>query len=256
MTNININIDFSVFQNELRRELHSHIVSLQILLENLNENSITNREVKLGILGIQMPLIPNHNLVMSKNEINKAFISTIRSFQNFIDKLIALIEFFKKEYKTEYDIKSSLDFDIFLQKKLNEIINEISTDKSLNFPKKLQKLNIDEDTKKILLGYSTLRNNLEHHKDVSSKDTELNFFVTSIYVNDIELTELNQIIEKGSVIDVRKKTKTRLISKGENVEIFESEIFEIIFTLSELISSELINSTFKILETNNSEKQI
>ena len=170
--------------------------------------------------------------------------------------MIALIEFFKKEYKTEYDIKSSLDFDIFLQKKLNEIINEISTDKSLNFPKKLQKLNIDEDTKKILLGYSTLRNNLEHHKDVSSKDTELNFFVTSIYVNDIELTELNQIIEKGSVIDVRKKTKTRLISKGENVEIFESEIFEIIFTLSELISSELINSTFKILETNNSEKQI
>jgi hypothetical protein len=245
-----IGIDLIYYQKELRSELHSHIISLQILLENLNDTSTSNRVVNLGILPFEMSLIGFDTQKIIVNEINKSFISAIRSFQNFIDKLIAIIEFFKGEYKTEIDIKSNEEFNTFLQKKIDEIINKVSTDKSLNFPKKLQKFTIDESTRKILLSYTLLRNNLEHHKDISSNDTELNFFISSIYVNNEEFLDLNQTIQKGSTIELRKKSMIRLIKKGEKVEILEKEIFEIIFTLSELISLELINATYEILKTN------
>ncbi|NHN26251.1 hypothetical protein FIA58_011235 [Flavobacterium jejuense] len=247
MYNFKVDINVSVYRDELRRELHSHILSLQILLENINNDSILNREVKLGNL-IKMPLLIHERQVIIKNEINKTFISTIRSFQNFIDKLIATTDLFNREYKNDYEIKSKKEFNSFLQKQLDEMINKVSTNRYFGFSDKLKKFNIDENTKEILMGYTTLRNNLEHHKDISSKDTELNFFVTSVYVNNNELQELNQLLEQGSSINVRKKSITRLINKGEKVEILEKEIFEIIFTLSELISVEFINATYENLK--------
>jgi hypothetical protein len=62
---------------------------------------------------------------------------------------------------------------------------------------------------------------------------------------------LNQILKKGSTLEVRGKIIERIINKGEKVKILENEIFEIIFTLSEIISLHFINSTYEILNKNN-----
>ncbi|MEQ3690020.1 MAG: hypothetical protein ABNG98_00735 [Flavobacterium sp.] len=250
--NLQINFDLSYYQIELRKEMHSHIITLQILIDTLKRDfDLNNKKISLGILGIEMPLITNDNDSIIINEINKTFISAIRTFQNFIDKLIAVIELFKNKIRAEYNIHGQKEFDIFLNNKLETFINKVSTDRSLNFPKKLNQFNLEEQLNEILLGYSTLRNNLEHHKDVSSKETILKFYVTSLYVDNLEMETLNQILKKGSTLEVRGKIIERIINKGEKVKILENEIFEIIFTLSEIISLHFINSTYEILNKNN-----
>ncbi|HEX7412557.1 MAG TPA: hypothetical protein VF411_00835, partial [Bacteroidia bacterium] len=199
-------------------------------------------EIIIG-LGGKMPIKQLNKERFRQQELNKSYISIIRSFQNFIDKLIAIIDLTTKRILVDRNLNSEQDLNDYLQQMEDKSIQSVSKDRKLNFPKKLDYFEIEEITKEILTGYSGLRNNLEHHKDIASKDTIFKSFVLTLYVNDIEVTSLPYNALKGDSLVMKNIVTERLIKQGTTVQISETEIYNIAYTLGKVICLNIIQKT-------------
>jgi hypothetical protein len=169
---INIDIDLSIYESQLRGEIASDLATLQIVFEAItNPNYIQSKYVlrqKITIAEIALP--PTEFL--ERREINKCFKSIIGSLQDYMDRLISILRL-KSELITLPAITTKEQLNDFLTKKIETHILEVSTDRSLNVPKKLNiLLNKPEHQvyKEAIQSYFDLRNGLEHHKGVAKTD--------------------------------------------------------------------------------------
>jgi hypothetical protein len=246
MVKISLHFDVNNYGDKLAQELDSHVISLKCILKSIDDDFyLTFSEVKIGIGGMKLTNIEKAEF--RNQELKKAFISIIRSFQNFVDKLIAITEFVSKTHVAETSVRNESELNEYLQMMEEKAIHEVSTDRKLNFPKKLEYLTVQDPLKEILLGYSLLRNNLEHHKDIASKDAIFKLLVSTMFVNGKEITELPFNVKKGDLVGYAAKVIERTIVKGTKIEILETEIHETVFTLGKIIAPSLIDSTMKRL---------
>lgn len=240
VTKIPLNLNLNNYRLQLGLELNSHVIALKVILKSIDDDSYQQfSEMNIG-LGGKMPLSIFDKEIFRQQEINKAYISIIRSFQNFIDKIIAAEKFVSSRHSAEKDVSSFKELEEYVQLMEDRSIQEVSTDKTLSFPKKLDCLQIDNPIREILLGYSILRNNLEHHKDIASKDTILKLLISTLYINEIEVTNIPFEVKEGDILEHRSKVIERAISIGTKVKMLESEINEIVYTIQNEVAFNIV----------------
>jgi hypothetical protein len=167
-----ISINISVYANQLRGEIGSDLTTLQIVLGTIANGTYLSNSYSLrqGMLISQIPQPPQDFL--EKREINKCFKSIIASLQDYMDKLIALIRLTNEPIVPPLGA-SQKDIDNLLQEKFKSIVMKVSTEVSLNIPKKLDlvlETTANNEIKTALKSYFDLRNGLEHHKGIAKRN--------------------------------------------------------------------------------------
>jgi hypothetical protein len=105
---------------------------------------------------------------LKQRELNKCFKSIIGSLQDFMDKLIAAMRFSEENINLHIG-HSKEELDSIFQK-ISDLVVNVSTDHSLNIPRKLDIIfsnSKNEEIKVSIQSYFDVRNGLEHHKGIA-----------------------------------------------------------------------------------------
>lgn len=172
-----ISVDIKHFANQLRGDISGDLTSLQIILsdstaENLSTSSYTLQQ---GLLKSEVSVPPLEFL--RQREINKCFKSVMGSLQDYMDKLIAVINMTKEVVELQSGMTEAGIQDI-IGEKYREVLMKVATDGSLRIPSKLDLLLFEpsaQDIKTAILSFYSIRNGLEHHKGISKKEQELTY---------------------------------------------------------------------------------
>jgi hypothetical protein len=164
-----INIDLNIYADQLRGEISSDLKTLQIIDDAVaHENySTIGYQLRQGSLSSNVSVPPIEYLKL--REISKCFKSIIGSLQDYMDKLIAVTRL-----STERIVPTASanveDIMALLQEKFATHLINVSADRSLNIPRKLDLLlGAPEklDIKEAVQSYFDIRNGLEHHKGIA-----------------------------------------------------------------------------------------
>ncbi|NOU16900.1 MAG: hypothetical protein HOO91_05010 [Bacteroidales bacterium] len=167
-----INIDLNKFADQLYGEISSDLKTLQIINDavKLENYSTTCYTLTQGSLTSTVSVPPIEFL--KQRELNKCFKSIISSLQDYMDKLIAIHRLGGEDIIPPSGSKIE-DVGILLQSKFAELLLKVSSDLTLNIPKKLEILLVNhknEEIKVSVQSYFDVRNGLEHHKGIAMKD--------------------------------------------------------------------------------------
>ena len=172
-----INIDLSVYESKFRGEIASDLTALQITYDAISYPDYNNRKyiLKQGftISEISVPPID----FLQQREINKCFKSIIGSLQDYMDNLIALLRLKSEKITVTSNITMD-EISNFIQKKFEEHLLNVSTDRSMNIPQKL-KILLDQPEQQVykdsVQSYFDIRNGLEHHKGIAKTDRVIQY---------------------------------------------------------------------------------
>lgn len=172
-----INLDLSIYESQLRAEIASDLTSLQIIYDSISHTDYNSRKyiLKQGftISEISVPPID----FLQRREINKCFKSIMGSFQDYMDRLIAILRL-KSETITLEPNTSTDEIKNKLQEIIEKYLLDVSTDRTLNIPRKLRIiLDLPEHQvyKDSVQSYFDIRNGLEHHKGIAKVDRVLRY---------------------------------------------------------------------------------
>ncbi|WP_103072050.1 hypothetical protein [Aquimarina sediminis] len=232
---IQLNIDLDHFANQLQYLIFSDLMTVDIVYKKTSEPNFSSQEYFLekGFVKIELPKTPIN--VIRNREINKCFKSIMGEFQNYMDNLITCLKLKSTELHLEPPI-SDESVNIFLKEKFQEVLLDVSTDRSLNVPKKLNLL-LDENVlyKEVVQSFFNIRNGFEHHKSKSKKHNKicykrLGFASTSGY----EVTQPGPLgVNEGLVI--RVFNEELIYDQGSLIVITKDQLNDIAFNFVHFI---------------------
>ena len=172
---LRIDINLGTYESILRGAIASDLNALQITFDAISDPEYNTRKYILKqAFTISEIHIPPINFLQQR-EINKCFKSIIGSLQDYMDSLIAVLRL-KDDKLSLSGMRTSEDVNELLRGKFEEHLLNVSTDHSLNTPKKI-KLLLDQADHVVhidaLKSYFDVRNGLEHHKGIAKTDKEL-----------------------------------------------------------------------------------
>ena len=187
---INLTINLQFFHNKLVSYLDSHLIALQSTIRSIQDDSFNSSKMKnIGVMQMSM-LIPTPE-ILKQQEINKCFKACVSSLQDFMDNLIGIINMCKSDIRPDKVLTGREEVEKFLQKTQDKFIQDIARDKNLKVRNKLDMLKVDNPTiRKMLDGYFSIRNSIEHHKNITDRDVELIYREFKFLAGDIEIKTL------------------------------------------------------------------
>jgi len=172
-----IDINLSIYESQLRREIASDLTTLQITFDAISKPDFNNKHyiLRQGFTISQISVLPLDNL--KRREINKCYKSIIGSLQDYLDNLISILRL-KSENITVTFPMTQEEINNLLKSKFEKHLLEVSTDRSLNIPRKLNILLYKPEHqiyKESIQSYFDLRNGLEHHKGIAKEDRVIRY---------------------------------------------------------------------------------
>jgi hypothetical protein len=173
-----IAVDLSVYESRLRGQIGSDLNALQIVFGAISEPDYDKRKyiLKQGLTIAEIAVPPVDFL--QQREINKCFKSIIGSLQDYMDNLLAVLRLKNEKIalipKATTDEKTKL-----LQEKFSQHLLDVSTDRKLNIPEKLNLLlsRPEHQVYKVSLqSYFDVRNGLEHHKGIAKAERVIKYY--------------------------------------------------------------------------------
>lgn len=247
-----IQINLAVYADQLRGEISSDLTALKILDDAVENNTYSSSSYTLqqGMLKSDVPVPPLEFL--KQREINKCFKAIIGSLQDYMDKLIAVFKF--NEEKIIPPVGSSAkDIELLIQTKLASHLLDVSTDHSLNIPRKLEILlgtPENNDVKDSVQSYFNVRNGLEHHKGIAKADRVMTYkrmvLESTSGQEIIPLTPLGG----GEGIVLTVKDEDISYDKGGNLLITRQQLDGIVLYLQIQVIPTMQQEAGKIINTN------
>ncbi|MBI2589241.1 hypothetical protein HYW35_03530 [Candidatus Saccharibacteria bacterium] len=243
---MNININVNHYVDQLYRRLDEQLLSLRSVLRSiesggyaergvLSENSPTNIAITRQI----------NSSIAAQNEIRNAYCSIIRSFNDFIDELLAIRKLCSMPQKVDRDIHTKVELDEYISQQISMKAQKIGKDGHLSKP---QKIAILGKLKKFLAdavdGYFDLRSTIEHHKGVAQKDIKMNLYHMEYLVGGKPMLLNKPTILKNTTIAVKTAEQSSLIKKGMKIEMTESEIEDIVQTIKLFVAPQIAKQAF------------
>ena len=232
--NINVTINLSGFESELRQLIACDFRTLELISKQIVRNHRANNEfnIKQGITNVIFHF-PDKEIQIQR-EINKCFKSILGSVQDYLDKMLAILKL-KNESLALISVSSQDELNTLVNNKFSECVHNISIDRSLNVPKKINILLDDSDAieyKETLQSYFDLRNGLEHHKGVAKTDRIVKFKRMALITSGgIEIKKLPFIGKEDEGVFVKAIDEKIEFDKGGNLLLSESDVKNIIISL-------------------------
>lgn len=228
-----IQIDLLPFEQKFRGEVSSDLKTLLLIDEAVKSEDTVNKEyiLRLGYIHSEVPNPPIDYL--KAREIDKCFKSIMGSLQNYMDVLIAAIRL--KESEDVWSDESNMaEIEKVIQPKFQKHLMDVSTDKKLTVPTKLDLLFTKPESKQIrdaVQSYFDIRNGLEHHKGIAKVERELVY--KRIVMITSEGDEYNPLSVPKPGVGILMKTVDERISysKGGELMIARSILDAVVLNL-------------------------
>ena len=247
--NHNITVKIEVYEAILRKEIGSDLTCLDIVLEKLNKDFRNKKHILQQGMSFSEISIPDTEK-MKKREIIKCFKSIMGSFQDFIDKLVAVLKF-KDDCNIILPYPATLKYvPVLLERKLQSHIIKVSTNKKLDSRKKINLLfdkSEDEIYKESIKSYFDLRNAFEHHKSIAKEKRVIKYKRLGIESDGIELNGPKLLTPKNNVT-VKTYEENIEYDKGELIDFTEKQIKGIVFSLLIHVIQKLLIKVSKKLD--------
>jgi hypothetical protein len=221
----------------LRAQIGGDLTALQIVVDKISDPDYKNVSYSLKQdythAVISVPSIE----AIKQREINKCFKSIISSLQDYLDCLLATLNL-KKETITNITPLTEKGIRYIIQRKFNDHLTNISTNRSLNIPKKINIL-LDnpeyQSHKESLQSYFDIRNGLEHHKGIAKADRKIKFkrFAVTTKSGE-EIKELSIISGQDSLI-FKVLDDEIAYDKGNILMISKKQLDNIVISLVAII---------------------
>ena len=172
-----IDIDLNIYESILRGGIASDLTALQITYDAISHPDYNNRQyvLKQGFTTSVISVPPIDFL--QQREINKCFKSIIGSLQDYMDNLIAILRLKSEKIIPTPNITMD-EIRKLLQQKFEGHLLDVSTNRSLNVPKKLEIL-LDNPEHQVckdsVKSYFEIRNGLEHHKGIAKTNRVIRY---------------------------------------------------------------------------------
>ena len=236
MPNIPLHINLDVLRGRLSTQLDGNLTSLETVIESINNGAYAaNGFSTIGIL--KMTLSSPSPDVFKKQEINKCFKSSLSALQDFMDGLIAMKRMSASPIIMTKPVSSDEEIQAFIKETEERFIQEVSQDRKLKVPDKLEELNITELTiRAIVDGYFLIRNSLEHHKGLADRDITLIYREMTLVSGETEIDKLPFHTKENAGINLITRDISRIIPKNAQIEISELEMKNVINTIKVFVS--------------------
>lgn len=234
-----IQLNLSLFSQQLQDKICSDITTLQIINKLKDEENYPNEEASIesGIINFKFSQPPYEYLI--KRESLKCFKSIMGALQDYIDQLIASVELSKIEISTE-GLRTPEELLTRINKQFAEKVMEVSTNRSLSVPAKLKYLllpdkdNPIENNVKILESTQSLfdvRNGIEHHKGLASKDRKMHFRRIAIVTTSGQEVKAPGPIGSGEGINMALVDEEIHFDQGEQLLISIEQLNHIVLNI-------------------------
>ena len=242
-------INLKFFHYRISSDLDSHLVALQSTLRSIKDGTYSSSQMNnIGIMKMAM-LIPDPE-TLKKKEINKCFKACVGSLQDFMDSLIGAINMCKSDIRSSKALSGKEEIEKFLQETQDKFIQDVARNKSLKVKDKLDLLQVTEPTiRKMVDGYFSTRNSIEHHKSFADRDVELVYREFKLLAGDMEIKTLPSQGSKNTGISMGAKDTIRVISKDSLIEISETEIENVIQSIKIFIATYMTQKAQEIINT-------
>jgi len=246
---ISFKINLDLYTNNFLVRIAADMVSLNTILSAIDSGTYPNNNGS-AVNGITMyTTSPTVNDDLRSYEITKTFISMMRNVNDYMDRLIAIMLFVKKNHKLPRQFTDIGDVNEYVNNLiLEELIEYCSKTKDL-FKTKLDYFsNLPAEFIKYMTTYNLLRNCYEHHKAISKSTLQIPIKTWGIFTSDGKKVEIDKPIEGGTNISVVWSQKNIQVLRGEAVKLpYEDIVFtELYFHL--MIPRLLIPQVVKTIE--------
>lgn len=249
MSGLNVSIKLDAYLNKLIHEIDTHLVSTQHILRSLEDGTYFAKAdrtrpgsvVRMELNNLKDPV------TVSKGELNQCFKELVSTFLDFIDQLIGVsIVMSNQNMQISRDLHGIEEIKGYINEYIQSEIQKVARDQSLRSNTKIDMLpGLSPSSKKTAKDYVALRNSLEHQKGIANRDINLRWRAVRIYIGDEAINELPIIAEKDSVISLSIPIESRLIAKGDEIEISEEELEGIAFNIKNMLAPEATKSDSK-----------
>jgi hypothetical protein len=228
-----ISIDLNLFDSQLRGEISSDLKTLQLVDEAVTKDNYSTNTYTLinGGLASEVTVPPIEYL--KQREINKCFKSVIGSLQDYLDKLLAVLRLVEEEIIPPQS-STMQDIAILLQSKFTELVLEVSSDRSLNIPKKLSLLLTNpknQEIKNSVLSFFQVRNGLEHHKGIANSQRTVSYTRLALASSAGYEVTPPVILGPGEGLVLKSFSEKIEYDKGGNLNLTRSQLDGIILNL-------------------------
>ena len=231
---LHINLDF--YHGRLVAELDSNLVALRTTLRSIEDGSYASAPLSnSGVL--KMTLSMPDPAVLRKQEIEKCFKAVVGSLQDFMDRLIGILNMSRGKIIIDRSISTDAEFKQFFADIETRFIQEVARDKSLKVPHKLDILKVHDPVIRTMVdGYFAARNSIEHHKGLADRDIDLNYRIFTLLAGDKEITALPFQVTENTPIMLGARDGGRKILAHTQIEISEDEMENVTQTIRNFIA--------------------
>lgn len=253
-----IQIDLNKFSEQFRAKVFSDYTSLQILSNLKLENDYLKNDqiIQSGIISMKFNPPPLNYL--THRETLKCFKSIMGSLQEYIDNLIAAIELSKKNISTK-GIASETQLAERVNSLYKKQLMSVSTNNRLNVHEKLNYLlwsspeNLDDNNVKIKNSIQSLfdvRNGIEHHKALASKDRKLHYKRIAIVTSSGQEMRGSGTTKIGEGLFMSLVNEEINYNKGDQIIFTINQLKDIILSLIIYVNEVLKEEARKLIDEN------
>ena len=237
-----ITISADLYLKKLWEDIDGYLATLRSTLRSLEDETfwIKSRQ--------QSPNVVSHLQLrdlrkaedIKKAALRQCFSDMVSSLVDFIDSLIAISNIVSQPVYLTRNLYSLQEVEDYILEKLGQDIQDIAQNTKLTKPKKLKRFQgISAFSAQAVNGYFAIRNSIEHHKSLMSRNAT---FLTRAFkgiVDGEEITNLPYAFQAGQVIEVKAVNDRRVIQKGDEITFAEQELDNLALSIKHVIAPDL-----------------
>lgn len=244
-----ITINFDIFTNNFTARIWADLIALRVILAAIKDKTyVKHADHDNGGMHVQAQ-IPTQDQGLIDYEIVKTFISIMRNVNDYLDRMVSILLFSKKQHQipgamtlqeVEKHVASELDKELF----------DYCQHAREEFATKLKHFSaLTPEFVRYMTTYNLLRNCYEHHKAISQRGLQIPIKKMGLFTKDGKKVVIGQTIEGGSTITIKFTQKTIAVKKQQAAILSYDDIESMVLYLATVVPGEVANDVAKQLNT-------
>ena len=244
-------INLDPFTGHLQHELMADLTSLRVVLKAIEDETykdVAKYAPKSQFVHWTINPLPDPEVLRAR-EINKCLKAVCSSLQDYMDRLIAVINFCEGSKASPIPATEDITAEELLSQALLRELRSVSENNALTANKKIEMLLGNDPMKEVVQNYYGLRNGLEHHKGIAKKD-RLTTFKRMSFVADSgkEIREVigPGLLNEGESLALRIVDEEISFKEGDTITLSYSQLENIIFTILQHVPPKMTQAVMNI----------
>jgi hypothetical protein len=247
MQNLEVKLNPDVYLANLNQQVANSLAGLRNTLRSIDDGTFVNRASEPRPQSVVHFRIDNVHA--DQDSVHKAcasaFLDIVRALITFIDRIVAVRRCVGKSFQVPDTVTNLVELQAFMEKQLEDTYSTVARDTKLTNPAKFKSLGVPSPAiEKAVLSYFALRRTIEHHNGVPEQDTGLWYWKSTIFCGQEEITAVPFVAKEAAQVSIKIETVERVFPAGQKIDLTESDIEQIFFTIQSVVGPEIRKTVF------------